>query len=398
MTTFRIHAGQMTRCVALVVAGGQGERAGGVIPKQYQLLAGQPVVRRAARLFVDHPDVDAVRVVIREADQAYYDVATAGLDLLEPVTGGTTRQESVLRGLESLTGIAPEIVLIHDAARPLCRPEVITRVVAALSSARAAVPCVPVGDTLKRGDALGNVVVATVERERLWQAQTPQGFRFQNILMAHRRRIGQSLTDDAAVAEQEGIAVTIVAGDEHNIKITTAGDFGLGEHWLNPGYETRTGFGFDVHRFGTGKHVMLGGVAIAHDKGLVGHSDADVVLHALTDAILGAVGAGDLGLHFPPTDPQWRGANSEVFVKRAMAFVAETGGSISNVDITIICERPRIGPYRETMVQRIAHIMAIEAPRVSIKATTSEGLGFTGRREGIAAQAVATVRISRSCK
>lgn len=386
----------MTRCVALLVAGGQGERVGGKIPKQYQLLGGQPVLRRAARVLVDHPEVDAVRVVIRPADRARYDAATAGFDLLEPVPGGATRQESVLRGLESLSAIAPEIVLIHDAARPLCHPEVITRVLAALSSARAAVPCVPVRDTLKRGSGLGAVVDATVEREHLWQAQTPQGFYYPDILAAHRQRAGQSLTDDAAVAEQEGMAVTIVAGDEHNIKITTGEDFSRGERWLNAGSETRVGFGFDVHRFGLGNHVMLGGVAIAHDQGLLGHSDADVVLHALTDAILGAVGAGDLGLHFPPTDPQWRGANSEVFLKRAMELVAEVSGRIANVDITIICERPRIGPHREAMIRRIADIMAIEAARVSVKATTTEELGFTGRREGIAAQAVATVRLNNN--
>lgn len=386
----------MARCVALLVAGGRGERAGGEIPKQYRILGGQPVLRCAARVLAAHSGVDAVRVVIREGDRAHYDVATAGLDLLEPVVGGATRQKSVLRGLESLTTMAPEIVLIHDAARPLCHPDVITRVIAALSSARAAVPCVPVRDTLKRGSHIGADVVATVAREHLWQAQTPQGFHFQDILAAHRRRAGQSLTDDAAVAEQEGIAVTIVAGDEQNIKITTAEDFARAERCLDTVSETRIGFGFDVHRFGPGGHVILGGIAIAHDQGLVGHSDADVVLHALTDAVFGAIGAGDLGLHFPPTDPRWRGVNSELFLKRAMDLVAEAGGRITNVDITIICERPRIGPHRATMIERIAQIMAIEVTRVSVKATTTEGLGFTGRREGIAAQAIATVRINNS--
>lgn len=386
----------MTRCVALLVAGGQGERVGGDIPKQYQSLCGEPVLRRAVCLFADHPEIDAVRVVIRPADKALYDVATAGLDLLEPVTGGATRQESALRGLESFTAFAPETVLIHDAARPLCHPDVITRVIAALVSAQAAVPCVPVRDTLKRSAHAGAVVVATVERNHLWQAQTPQGFHFQDILAAHRQTAGRALTDDAAVAEQADIAVTIVEGDEDNIKITRAEDFRRSERWLSAGGETRTGFGFDVHRFGPGNRVTLGGVAIAHDKGLLGHSDADVVLHALTDAVLGAVGAGDIGQHFPPSDPQWRNANSEIFLKRGTQLVAEARGRITNVDITIICERPKIGPHREAMVGRIARLLAIEATRVSVKATTTEGLGFTGRHEGIAAQAIATVQINKS--
>jgi 2-C-methyl-D-erythritol 4-phosphate cytidylyltransferase / 2-C-methyl-D-erythritol 2,4-cyclodiphosphate synthase len=301
-----------------------------------------------------------------------------------------------LRGLESLTELAPATVLIHDAARPLCHPGVIKRVIAALVSARAAVPCVPVRDTLKRGASGNPFVVSTIERNHLWQAQTPQGFHFQDILAAHRLWAGQALTDDAAVAERADIAVTIVAGDEDNIKITTAEDFSRSERWLNAGGETRTGFGFDVHRFGPGNRVTLGGVAIDHDEGLLGHSDADVVLHALTDAILGAIGAGDIGQHFPPSDPQWRGANSEVFLGRGVQLVAEAHGRIVNVDITIICERPKIGPYREAMAAQIARILAIEPARVSIKATTTEGLGFTGRHEGIAAQAIATVQINRT--
>lgn len=385
----------MIQCAALLVAGGQGERFKGDIPKQYQSLCGEPVLRRAVRLFVDHPGIDAVGVVIRHTDRALYDVATAGLQLLDPVTGGATRQESALRGLEGLTALAPKIVLIHDAARPLCPPDVITRVMAALSSARAAVPCVPVRDTLKRGAKVGALVAATLERRNLWQAQTPQGFHFQDILAAHRQQAGQGRTDDAAVAEQADIAVTIVAGDEENIKITTKEDFSRSERWLSAGGEIRTGFGFDVHRFGPGNRVMLGGIAIAHDKGLVGHSDADVVLHALTDALLGAVGAGDIGQHFPPGDPQWREARSEIFLKRSVQLVSEAGGRITNVDMTVICERPKIAPHRAAMVERIAAILAIEPARVSIKATTTEGLGFTGRQEGMAAQAIATVQVSK---
>jgi 2-C-methyl-D-erythritol 4-phosphate cytidylyltransferase / 2-C-methyl-D-erythritol 2,4-cyclodiphosphate synthase len=385
----------MIQCAALLVAGGQGERFGGGIPKQYQFLCGEPVLRRAVRLFVDHPGIDAVGVVIRHTDRALYDGATAGLQLLDPVAGGATRQESALRGLESLAALAPEIVLIHDAARPLCPPDVITRVLAALSSARAAVPCVPVRDTLKRGAEVGALVAATLERGNLWQAQTPQGFHFQDILAAHRQQAGQGRTDDAAVAEQAGIAVTIVAGDEDNIKITTAQDFSRSERWLSAGGEVRTGFGFDVHRFGPGNQVMLGGIAIAHDKGLVGHSDADVVLHALTDALLGSVGAGDIGQHFPPSDPQWREARSEIFLTRSVQLVSEAGGRITNVDMTVICERPKIAPHRAAMVEKIAAILAVEPARVSIKATTTEGLGFTGRQEGIAAQAIATVQVSK---
>ena len=300
-----------------------------------------------------------------------------------------------MRGLESLTALAPETVLIHDAARPLCHPDVITRVIAALSSAPAAVPCVPVRDTLKRGAEVGALVAATLERDNLWQAQTPQGFHFQDILAAHRRQAGQGRTDDAAVAEQADIAVTIIEGDEDNIKITTTQDFSRSERWLSAGGEVRTGFGFDVHRFGPGNRVMLGGIAIDHDKGLVGHSDADVVLHALTDALLGAVGAGDIGQHFSPNDPQWREASSAIFLKRSLQLVAEAGGRIVNVDMTVICERPKIGPHRAAMVERIAAILAIEPARVSIKATTTEGLGFPGRQEGIAAQAIATVQISK---
>ncbi len=382
----------MTQCVALLVAGGHGERFGGDIPKQYQPLCGEPVLRRAARVFADHPQVDAVRVVIRAEDRALYDGATAGLKLLDPVAGGATRQESVLRGLESLAALAPATVLIHDAARPFCRPDMIARVIAAVSSGGAAVPCVPVRDTLKRsGD--GERIIATVERSHLWQAQTPQGFRFPEILAAHRRFSGQCFTDDAAVAEHADIAVAIVAGDDDNVKITTADDLRRCEGRLTGGSEIRTGFGFDVHRFGPGGHVVLGGVSIAHEAGLIGHSDADVVLHALTDALLGAVGAGDIGQHFPPSDPRWRAAASEIFLKRSAEIVAESGGHIVNVDVTVICERPRIGPHRAAMTAEIARILGIAPSRISIKATTTEGLGFTGRREGIAAHALATVRM-----
>lgn len=392
----------MTGCTALIVAGGRGERFGGAVAKQYQSLGGQPVLRRTLRCFLAHPRVDTVRVVIRDGDRDLYDAAAAGLSLPEPVIGGRTRQESALRGLESLESLAPATVLIHDAARPLCPPEVISRVLDALATAPAAVPAVAVGDTLKRaaepteeavqGPGAGNGIVSeTVDRSGLWRAQTPQGFHFAAILAAHRRLAGEACTDDAAVAERAGLAVRIVAGDEDNIKITTTDDMRRAERRLASEYGTRTGFGFDVHRFGPGDHVMLGGLRIPHGAGLIGHSDADVALHALTDAILGAIAAGDIGTLFPPTDPQWRGADSAAFLRRAADLVSAAGGDIVHVDVTIICERPRVGPHRQAMTDRIAAILGVAPGRVSVKATTTERLGFTGRGEGIAAQAVATI-------
>lgn len=394
----------MTGCTALIVAGGRGERFGGAVAKQYQSLGGQPVLRRTLRCFLAHPRVDTVRVVIRDGDRDLYDAAAAGLSLPEPVIGGRTRQESALRGLESLESLAPATVLIHDAARPLCPPEVISRVLDALATAPAAVPAVAVGDTLKRaaepteeavqGPGAGNGIVSeTVDRSGLWRAQTPQGFHFAAILAAHRRLAGEACTDDAAVAERAGLAVRIVAGDEDNIKITTTDDMRRAERRLASEYGTRTGFGFDVHRFGPGDHVMLGGLRIPHGAGLIGHSDADVALHALTDAILGAIAAGDIGTLFPPSDPQWRGADSAAFLRRAADLVSAAGGDIVHVDVTIICERPRVGPHRQAMTDRIAAILGVAPGRVSVKATTTERLGFTGRGEGIAAQAVATINV-----
>lgn len=381
----------MSECIALVVAAGRGQRFGGGTPKQYRELAGVPIVRRAVAAFVSHPAVDAVLPVIHADDRVLFARATAGLDLLAPVTGGASRQESVRLGLESLEARAPERVLIHDAARPCVDAATIARTVAALDANPGAVPAVAVRDTLKRGS--DGRVAATVSREGLWRAQTPQGFRFAEILAAHRRLQGRELTDDAAVAEAAGLAVAIVEGAESNVKITTEDDLGRAEALLGGG-ETRTGFGFDVHRFGPGDHVMLGGVRVPFSRGLVGHSDADVVLHALTDAVLGAIGAGDIGGHFPPSEPQWRGAASEVFLRHAAALVAAAGGAVVNVDVAVICERPRIAPHRAAMIACIATILAIEPGRVSVKGTTTEGLGFTGRAEGIAAQAVACVRLS----
>jgi 2-C-methyl-D-erythritol 4-phosphate cytidylyltransferase / 2-C-methyl-D-erythritol 2,4-cyclodiphosphate synthase len=389
----------MSACIALVVAGGRGSRLGVGRPKQYRLLAGVPVLRRAIGPFLAHPRVSGVRVVIHPDDEANYRQSVGDLPLLAPTHGGTTRQESVLRGLESLADAPPECVLIHDSARPFVTAEVVDRVIRALDEWDGAVPALPVVDTLKRGETAAGKsdaeVVGTVERGGLWRAQTPQGFRYLPILQAHRRCIGLFLTDDAAIAEQTGLRVGLVAGDEDNLKVTTEDDLYRSERLLACASETRTGFGFDVHRFCEGSQVILCGVAVPHDQSLMGHSDADVGLHALTDALLGTIGAGDIGSHFPPSDPRWRGAPSELFLRRAAALLSETGGAIVNVDVTLICERPKIGPHRTAMRTRIGELLGISPARVSVKATTTEELGFTGRREGIAAQAIATARLPR---
>jgi 2-C-methyl-D-erythritol 4-phosphate cytidylyltransferase/2-C-methyl-D-erythritol 2,4-cyclodiphosphate synthase len=377
----------MSGCIALVVAAGRGSRFGGARPKQYQRLNGRAVLRHSLETLGAHPQVDAVRVVIHPADRALYDEAAAGLDLLAPANGGAERQDSVRLGLESLEAMAPRVVLIHDAARPFADAALISRVVAALSRYAGAIPAVPVTDTLKRGRE--GLIDGTVERTGLWRAQTPQGFRFPEILAAHRRFAGIGLTDDAAVAEQAGLAVALVDGSEDNVKVTTPDDFRRAE--VHGGGEFRNGTGFDVHRFTDGDHVMLCGVRIAHEARLAGHSDADVGLHALTDALLGAIGDGDIGSHFPPTDPQWRGAASEIFLAHAARLVAGRGGCIVNVDVTLICEAPRIGSHRQAMRERVAAILGIDVGRVGVKGTTTERLGFTGRREGIAAQAAASV-------
>ena len=293
-------------------------------------------------------------------------------------------------------------MLIHDAARPFVDAATIDRVIDALATAPAAIAALPVVDTLKRQtdgseDGAPPRSAATVARDGLWRAQTPQGFDFAAILAAHRRFAGTALTDDAAVAECAGLAVTLVAGNEENVKLTTEEDLRRAATRLPPASETRIGLGFDVHRFGPGDHVMLCGVAVPHTAGLEGHSDADVGLHALTDALLGAIAAGDIGQHFPPSDPQWRGAPSARFLAHAGKLVRDAGAAIVNVDVTIICERPRIGPHREAMQDRIAAILGLPAGRVSVKATTTERLGFTGRGEGIAAQAIAGVRLPAGC-
>ena len=377
---------------ALIVAAGRGTRFGGSLPKQYLALGGATLLRHAVAAFAAHPGVAGVLVAIRPEDQALFDRTLAGLAVLPPVPGGAERQDSVRLGLEALATHKPDRVLIHDGARPFPGAALIDRVIDGLDQAPAAIPGLPLGDTIKRVEH--GHIAETVDRSQLWRVQTPQGFHFDAILAAHRQMAGRAFTDDAAVAEAAGIAPLIVAGSEENLKVTTAEDLAAAERLLAARQgDVRVGQGFDVHPFGPGDHVMVCGVVIPHEVAPVGHSDADVGLHALTDAVLGAIGAGDIGMHFPPSDPRWRGASSDRFLAYAATLVRERGGTIAAVDVTIICERPKIAPHRDRMIERVAEILEISPGRVSVKATTTERLGFTGRGEGIAAQAVATVRL-----
>lgn len=382
----------MAGVYAVVVAAGRGIRFGGELPKQYLGLGGMAVLHHAAAAFARHPRIAGVQAVIRPEDRARYDEAVSGLGLLPPIAGGAERQDSVRLGLEALIPRAPDRVLIHDGARPFPGRDLIDRVIDALDEAPAAIPALPLGDTIKRVE--GGHIRATVDRAQLWRAQTPQGFRFEAILAAHRAAQGRTLTDDAAVAEAAGIAPLVVAGNEENIKVTTVQDLAAAERLLAARLgDIRVGQGFDVHPFGPGGGVVICGVAIPHTAALVGHSDADVGLHAITDAVLGAIGAGDIGQHFPPGDARWKGAGSDRFLAHAASLVAAKGGVVAAVDVTIVCERPRIAPHRAAMTERVAAILGIATDRVSVKATTTEKLGFTGRGEGIAAQAVATIRL-----
>ena len=386
----------MTGCVALIVAAGRGSRAGGGVPKQYRDLAGVPVLRHSVQVFARHPRIDRIRVMIHPDDRALYELAVAGFDLLPPAPGGATRQESVRLGLESLAELRPAQVLIHDGARPFIDAATVDRTLDALRASPGAIPALPVTDTIKKADDGNKLVAATVDRSRLWRAQTPQGFHYEKILAAHRAAIGADLPDDAAVAERHGLSVALAAGTETNFKITMEEDLLRAARMIGGSpIEIRTGQGFDTHKFGPGHEIMLCGVPVPHTKGLVGHSDADVGLHALTDAVLGALGAGDIGLHFPPSDPRWRNADSAMFVRHAAGLVKNAGGRIVHVDVTVIAEEPKVSPHRAAMVARLAEILEIEPARCSVKATTTEGLGFTGRREGIAAQAVATIELPR---
>ncbi len=384
------------RTAAVLVAAGRGLRAGAGGPKQYRAIGGQTVIFRAMQPFCTHPRIDAVQPVLNPDDAAIFNAACEGLIHQPPAAGGATRQASVHAGLEALAAQKPEIVLIHDAARPFVSQAVISRAIDAARRTGAAIPTVPVADTIKLIDEAGNVVDTPV-RARLRMAQTPQAFRYDVILQAHRRaaREGRDdFTDDAALAEWAGLTVATFEGDVANMKLTTPEDFVREEARLAAALgDIRTGTGYDVHAFGPGDHVMICGVRVPHSKGFLAHSDGDVVLHALVDAILGALADGDIGSHFPPSDPQWKGASSDRFLKYAVERVTQRGGRVANLEVTLICERPKIGPLRDTMRARIAEISGVDISRVAVKATTSERLGFTGREEGIAATASATIRL-----
>jgi 2-C-methyl-D-erythritol 4-phosphate cytidylyltransferase / 2-C-methyl-D-erythritol 2,4-cyclodiphosphate synthase len=381
---------------AVVVAAGRGLRAGGAVPKQYRNLAAGSAIRRALLAFIEHEEIGAVQAVIHPDDTERFARACYGLDILPPVMGGLTRQASVLAGLEALCDRGPQIVLVHDAARPFASKALISRSIMAAKHSGAAIPALLLTDTVKAVDATG-VVVETLDRNRLRTVQTPQAFAFEALLAAHRRAAAEGLdsfSDDAALAEWAGLMVTVFDGESSNVKLTTADDFARAELAEFGGLgDVRTASGYDVHAFGEGDHVMVGGVRIAHECGLIGHSDADVVLHALTDAILGALAEGDIGVHFPPSEPQWRGASSDRFLAFALERTRARGGRVAHLDITVVCEAPKISPYRDTIRARIAEIAGLPLSRIGLKATTSERLGFTGRREGMAALATATVRL-----
>lgn len=380
------------KSIALIVAAGKGLRTGLNTPKQYIEIAGKTILRRTIDAFLAHPEIITVCVVIGEDDLLLYEKAVSDLDILPPIVGGATRQDSVRNGLESLAELAPDFVLIHDAARPFITTELIDRCLNKLMQAEAVLPSLAITDSLKSFE--GDLITGALNRDEIVAAQTPQGFAFAPILAAHRTFAGENLTDDTALAERAGIEVAMIEGDPANFKITTPGDIEMARALITKSLtDVRTGLGFDVHAFEVGDSVWLCGINIPHDKRLKGHSDADVALHALTDALLGAISAGDIGAHFPPSDAQWKGAPSDLFLRHAADLIGEKGGIISHVDLTIICEAPRIGPHRTAMQARIAEILHIDTERVSIKGTTTEKLGFTGRGEGIAAQAVATVRL-----
>jgi 2-C-methyl-D-erythritol 4-phosphate cytidylyltransferase/2-C-methyl-D-erythritol 2,4-cyclodiphosphate synthase len=347
-------------------------------------------------MLLEHPNVGIVQPVIHREDVARFQAATAGLDLIEPAFGGATRQASVRAGLEALAAQKPDIVLIHDAARPFASASLVSRAIAAAAKSGAAIPALPVTDTVKTVDAAG-LVDKTLDRASLRLVQTPQAFAYPALLEAHRRAQKQGredFTDDAALAEWAGLKVSVFPGEAGNIKITDEADFARAEMMtLATLGDVRTGTGIDVHAFGPGDHVTIGGIRIAHDRSLIGHSDADVGLHALVDAILGALAEGDIGAHFPPDDPQWRNASSDHFLAFAVERVKARGGRIGHLDLTLVCETPKIGPQRDAMRAKIASLAGIDIDRVAVKATTSEKLGFTGRGEGIAAYATATVRL-----
>ena len=391
-----------SRVSLIVVAAGRGARLGGALPKQYLGCAGKPLLCHTLEALADAGAFAAITVVIHPDDLDLYDAALGQLSasahalLTPPAFGGATRQQSVRNGLEAQTEARPEIVLIHDGARPFCSRALTHRAIEAARAYGAAVPATPMTDSVKQVDPEGRIV-ASPDRSSLRAVQTPQAFRYDLILEAHRRAARADLTDDAAVAEQAGHPTYVFEGDFDNMKVTTMGDLREAEARLRArASEVRVGQGFDVHAFAPGDAVWLAGVRIPHDQKLEGHSDADVALHAIADAIYGALGDGDIGSHFPPSDPQWRGADSEIFLRHAVGLVKARGGFVAHLDATLVCEAPKVGPHREAMRARIAEIAGIALDRVGVKATTSEKLGFTGRREGIACLAMATVNLPPS--
>ena len=374
------------RTIAIVVAAGTGSRMGGTVPKQYALLAGRPMLAHAVEPLLAHPMIEQVIVAIGPGQK---DVAARTVPGTIRVTGGATRQQSVAAGLAQAQALGAERVLVHDAARPFLTAAVIDRLLAALDHHDAAVPVIPVADTLARGH--GGLMADRVDRADLFRVQTPQAFALPTILAAHVAWRDEEATDDAQMVRRLGVAVAMVQGDPMLDKVTHPDDIAQAEARL--AWETRTATGFDVHRLEDGEELWLGGILVPHDRGLSGHSDADVALHALTDALLGTIAAGDIGTHFPPSDPHWKGASSDTFLRHAAARIADRGGRIDFVDLTLICEEPKIGPHREAIRARIAELLTLSTDRVSVKATTTERLGFTGRGEGIAAQATATIRL-----
>ena len=372
---------------ALIVAAGKGERLGGGVPKQYRILGGKPVLRWAVESLIRHPAVQSTRVVIGNDQQKNAASALEGLEVGDFIQGGAERADSVRAGLDAIGGDA---VLVHDAARPFCPPEVVDRLVAQLEFFEGAAPVLAIGDTLARvSDTLGDFV----DRSGIVRVQTPQAFQLEPLRRAYASWSGASPTDETTVLRAAGMRVASVEGDPELEKLTTSSDFRRAEEWIAGRLAPRTGMGFDVHAFSGQGPIMLGGIVVPHSRGLAGHSDADVVLHAITDALLGAAGLGDIGEHFPPADPQWKGASSDLFLRHAVDLLQECGAIIDHVDCTIIAEEPKVGPHRRAMRSRIAEIAGLRLDQVSIKATTTEGLGFTGRREGIAAQAVASIRM-----
>ena len=372
---------------ALIVAAGKGERLGGDVPKQFRSLGGKPMLRWAVEGLIRHPSIDQVRVVVGDGQSGLAEGALAGLDVGSPIRGGAERSDSVLAGLQA---IGEGTVLVHDAARPFCPPAVVDRLLEALKGTDGAVPVLPVADTLASGD---QTLAHPVDRKGLVRVQTPQAFHVEDLIYAYEEAGRASATDESTVMLAAGLKVATVEGDPMLEKLTTPADWDRAEAILAARFIPRTGLGFDVHAFEGNGPIMLGGISVPHSRGLAGHSDADVVLHAITDALLGAAGLGDIGEHFPPSDPQWKGASSDLFLKHAAGLIRERGGMIDHVDVTVIAEEPKVGPHRSAIRARVAEILGLRQEQVSVKATTTEGLGFTGRREGMAAQAVASIRM-----